>query len=135
MCSFSNILTSLHYLNLSFPLLFHVISTAIAKFLPWFPASSPRFQSQILRKYYFSWRTSTLLWYYCIILGTKSFFTSSETSSVISPKNIYLKVPKIYNLWIMSKLLRVDEVLLKVCIKGKHNLPEIINFFVICANL
>ena len=29
----------------------------------------------------------------------------------------------------------VDEVLLKVYVKEKHNLPEIIIFFVICANL
>ena len=39
MCSFSSILTSLHsFLNLSFPLLFYVISTAIPKFRdsPWF---------------------------------------------------------------------------------------------------
>ena len=35
----------------------------------------------------------------------------------------------------MSKLLQVKEVLLKVCVKRKHNVPEIINFFVICANL
>ena len=37
------ILTSLQSFNLSFPLLFHVISTAILKFLPWFPASPPWF--------------------------------------------------------------------------------------------
>ena len=29
----------------------------------------------------------------------------------------------------------MDEVLLKVYVKEKHNLLEIINFFVICANL
>ena len=29
----------------------------------------------------------------------------------------------------------MDEVLLKVHVKEKHNLPEIINFFVISANL
>ena len=34
MCSFSIILTSLHSLSLSFPLLFYVISTAILKFPP-----------------------------------------------------------------------------------------------------
>ena len=28
----------------------------------------------------------------------------------------------------------MDEVLLKVYVKDKHNLPEIINFFVIWAN-
>ena len=33
------ILTSLQSSNLSFPLLFHVISIATLKFLPWFPAS------------------------------------------------------------------------------------------------
>ena len=37
------ILTSLQSFNLSFPLLFHVISTAILKLLPWFPASAPWF--------------------------------------------------------------------------------------------
>ena len=29
----------------------------------------------------------------------------------------------------------MDEVLRKVYVKEKHNLPEIINFFVICSNL
>ena len=29
----------------------------------------------------------------------------------------------------------MDEVLLKVYVKDKHNLPEIINLLVICANL
>ena len=43
MCLFSNILTSLHSLNLSFSLLFYVISTAILKFPPWFSASPPWF--------------------------------------------------------------------------------------------
>ena len=42
--SFSIILTSLQSLNLSFPLLFCVISTAILKFPPWFPAFLPWFQ-------------------------------------------------------------------------------------------
>ena len=37
------ILTSIQSFNLSFPLLFHVISTAILKFPPWFPASPPWF--------------------------------------------------------------------------------------------
>ena len=39
MCSFSIILTSLRSLNLSFPLLSYVISTATPKFLPWFSTS------------------------------------------------------------------------------------------------
>ena len=43
MCSFSIILTSFHSLNLSFPLLFYVISIAIPKFPFWFPASPPWF--------------------------------------------------------------------------------------------
>ena len=43
MCSLFIILASLHSLNLSFPLLFYVISTAIRKFQPWFPASPPWF--------------------------------------------------------------------------------------------
>ena len=29
----------------------------------------------------------------------------------------------------------MDEVLLKVYVKEKHNLPEIINFFLICSNV
>ena len=37
------ILTFFQSFNLSFPLLFHVISTAILKFPPWFPASPPWF--------------------------------------------------------------------------------------------
>ena len=37
------ILTSLQSFDLSFPLLFHVISTAMLKFLPWIPASPPWF--------------------------------------------------------------------------------------------
>ena len=37
------ILTSLQSFNLSFPLIFHVISTAILKFSPWLPASPPWF--------------------------------------------------------------------------------------------
>ena len=40
-CLFFTILTSLHFLNLSFPLLFYVISTNLLKFPPWFPASPP----------------------------------------------------------------------------------------------
>ena len=36
-------MTSIQSFNLSFPLLFHVISTAILKSLPWFPASPPWF--------------------------------------------------------------------------------------------
>ena len=43
MFSFSIILTSLHSLNLSFPFLLYVISTAIFKFPPRFPASPPLF--------------------------------------------------------------------------------------------
>ena len=43
MCSFSIILTSLHSLNLSFPLLFYVISTAIPKFPFWLSTSPPWF--------------------------------------------------------------------------------------------
>ena len=43
MCSFSIILTSLHSLNLSFPLLFCVIYIAILKFTLWLPASPPWF--------------------------------------------------------------------------------------------
>ena len=43
MCLFSIILTFLHSLNLSFSLLFYVISTAILKFPPWFSASPPWF--------------------------------------------------------------------------------------------
>ena len=39
MCLFSIILTSLHSFNLSFLLLFNVISTVIPKFLPWFQVS------------------------------------------------------------------------------------------------
>ena len=35
----------------------------------------------------------------------------------------------------MSKQLWVDDVLLKVYVKGKYNLPEIINVFVICVVL
>ena len=38
MCSFSIILNSLYSLNLSFPLLFYVISTTLPRFPPWFPA-------------------------------------------------------------------------------------------------
>ena len=37
------ILTSLQYFTLSFPLLFHVVSTAILKFPPWFLAPLPWF--------------------------------------------------------------------------------------------
>ena len=43
MCSFSIILTSLHSLNLSFSLLFYVISMAILKFPPWVAVSLPLF--------------------------------------------------------------------------------------------
>ena len=43
MCSFSIVLTCLHTLNLSFSLLFYVISTALPKFPLWFPTSSPWF--------------------------------------------------------------------------------------------
>ena len=60
MCSVTIIFTSLHSLNLSFPLLSYFISTAIPKFPPWFCTSPPwipaffefpsRFQTMILRK-------------------------------------------------------------------------------------
>ena len=43
MCSFSIILTSIYCLNLSFPLLFYVIPTAISKFPFWFSVSQPWF--------------------------------------------------------------------------------------------
>ena len=109
LCSFSITMTSLHSLNLPFLLLSYFISTAIPKFPPWFSTSPcwfsaffsflPRFQTKILENSYSSSKTNTLLCYYRITLGTKSLFTSSETSSVISPKKNYLKVPKIYTLW------------------------------------
>ena len=60
MFSFSIILSSLHFLKLSFALLSYVISTAIPKIPPWFStllpwfsaffSFPPRFQTQILRK-------------------------------------------------------------------------------------
>ena len=53
------------------------------------PESRRRFKND-----YFSSKTNTPLCYYCITLGTKSLFTSSETSSVMRPKQKYLKVPK-----------------------------------------
>ena len=43
MCSFSIIFNSLHSLNLSFPLLFYFIFTAIPKFPRWFSTSPPWF--------------------------------------------------------------------------------------------
>ena len=43
----------------------------------------------------FSSKTNTPLFYYCITLGTKLLFTSSMTSSVLSPKIIYLIVPQV----------------------------------------
>ena len=143
MLTFSIILTSPQSLNLSFPLLFYAIFTAIIKFRPWFPillpwfptffAFSPRFFafpnwfpvpafpsysshshpysslipfrnssfwllqivcSVVIFKniFYenscFSSKTNTPLCYYCITLGTKLLFTSSTTSSVLSPKII-----------------------------------------------
>ena len=104
MCSFSITMNSLHSLNLPFLLLSYFISTAIPKFPPWFSTSPcwfsaffsflPRFQTKILENSYSSSKTNTLLCYYCISLGTKSLFTSSETSSVISPKKITLKCLK-----------------------------------------
>ena len=42
------ILTSFQSFNLSFALLFHVISTAIFKFLTWFPASPPSFPTFVV---------------------------------------------------------------------------------------
>ena len=56
--------------------------------------SRPRFQENS----YFSLKTNTPLCYYCITLGTKALFTSSETSSVISQIKKILKV-----LWSISK--------------------------------
>ena len=35
----------------------------------------------------------------------------------------------------MSKEFWVAEVLLTIYVKGRHNLPEVFNLFVICANL
>ena len=35
----------------------------------------------------------------------------------------------------MSKQIWVNEVLLKIYVKEKHNLPKSIHFFVLCANL
>ena len=149
------ILTSLQSLNLSFPLLFHVISTALLKFPPWFPAlppwfptffvfpprfpafprwfSVPAFPSHsshshsysphfphfviqfpilaytdslfslyFLRTYFRKivalFQKRTLPFCYCITLGTKLLFTSSVTSSVLSPKIIYLIVSQVKDL-------------------------------------
>ena len=43
-------------------------------------------------------KSNTPLFYYCITLRTKLLFTSSMTSSVLSPKVIYLMVPQVKNL-------------------------------------
>ena len=67
------------------------------------------------------------LWYKITV------YTIWDVISVITKK--YLRVPKVYNLWRISNNYGVDEMLLKVYVKKKHNLPEIINFFVICTNL
>ena len=59
------------------------------------------------------------------------------TSSVISSKITYFIVPKVKK----SIICDVEQIImscwsvLKFYVKGRHNLPEIINFFVICANL
>ena len=109
-CSFSIILASLHSLNLSFPLLSYATCTAIPKFPPstLLLLHNPRYQIIVY-----------IIW---------------DVISDITKTN-YLKVPKIYSLWSMSKKIWVDEVLLKVYIKQKRNLTKIINFFMICANL
>ena len=92
MFSFSIILTSLHSLNLSFPLLFHIISITIPVIpivtlilrifcIPaWIPDQDFIKIVNLVKK-------KNPLCYYCITLRTKLFFTSSETSLVISPKN------------------------------------------------
>ena len=57
------------------------------------------------------------------------------TSSVLSPKCIYLIVPKIKkicNLWSVSKSIWVAEVLIKFYIKRTHQLPEITIFRNFC---
>ena len=140
MCLFSIIFTSPHSLNLSFLLLFYLLYLSFRldsvhhhpDFLHFshFHADSRQILSE---NRYFSSKTNTPFCYYCITLGTESLLTSSETSSGILPKKNYLKVPKTYNLWSISNNW-VDEVLLKIYVKEKHNLPEIINFFVICVN-
>ena len=144
------ILTSLQSFNLSFPLLFHVIQTAIldslhrhpdaphfSYFHPDFPPSMLIFRTSIPSLFLafppvfsvlpsfcssiphfgfyrqpaqfmffknlfyetscFSSKTNTPLFYYCVSLGTK-LFTPSMTSSVLSPKLIYLMVPQVKNL-------------------------------------
>ena len=134
LCSFSITFTSLHSLNLSFPLLSYFTSTAIPNFpplfstsLPWFPAFSafpPRFQTKIPNSY-FSSKANTPLCYYCITLGTKSLFTSSETPSVISSKKNYLKVPKTYNLFSISNNYEWMKCYLRFMSKKSRTCPKL----------
>ena len=106
MCSFS--VTFLHSLNLLFLLLyisflllylsFHLVSLYSYLDFSHFSHFHPDLRPTFYENGYFSSKTNTPFCHYCITLGTKSLFTSSETSSVISPKESYLKVPEIYNL-------------------------------------
>lgn len=72
--------------------------------VPQFPASSFWFRNLFQENSCFSSKINAPLCYYSTALGTK-LFTSSMTSSVISPKIIYVLLPpvKTYNLWIISK--------------------------------
>ena len=90
MCSFSIILTYVHSLNLSFPLLFYSISTTIIKFAPWFPAS-PHFCTSTQ----FPWIT-TLIFCTCISIQFPGF----DNYHKIAVRN-HVLVPKFWCMWRM----------------------------------
>ena len=100
MCSFSINLTSLHSLNLSFPLLVYVISTAILKFhlhSLYVHTDSPHFW-HFHHRSHLSCLILEFLCYYCITLGNELLFTSSMTSSVLLSKIINLILPQVKSL-------------------------------------
>ena len=56
-------------------------------------------------------------------------------SDIIKNCLLYMPKVKIYNVWSVTKQLWVAEVFFKFYVRGRHNLPEIIDFSLICANL
>ena len=77
----------------------------------------------------FSSKMKTPLFYYCITLGTKLLFTSSMTSSVLSPKIIYLILTSSKKCMICVKceqrILSVWSVTYVFCQKGGTTCPKL----------
>ena len=90
--------------------------------------SRPRFQENS----YFSLKTNTPLCYYCITLSTKSLFTSSETSSIISPKKVTLKCLKSIICEVWANNYEWMKCYLRFMSKRSTTFPKLLIFCNLC---